>query len=96
MAKKYKFRLVTMFSVIIVLIVGLILYNLLNNLLKGSEKRLNNKISNLAANCYDINKPVTLNHQYTKNIACKNVPPPVNNLQRVNYYNSGGNPQTPM
>jgi hypothetical protein len=94
MAKKYKFKLITMFSVAVLLITGFIFYNLPNNLVKGS-KGLNNKMSGLAANCYDINKPVTLNERYTKNIACKNVPPPVNNLLRVNYYNSGETPEPP-
>ena len=69
---------------------------------ESESNGLNNKMSGLAANCYDINKPVTLNDQYTKNIACKNVPPPANNRMRVNYYNSGGvnsrlaYPHTPM
>ena len=47
MAKKYKFKIITMFSVAVLLIAGFIFYNLPNNLpnnlVKGS-KGLNNKM----------------------------------------------------
>jgi hypothetical protein len=99
MAKNKDFSLTTWLGILI-LLSCIIYYHLTKNESNGSKSDesesnesesngLNNKMSGLAANCYDINKPVTLNDQYTKNIACKNVPPPANNRMRVNYYNSG-------
>jgi len=100
MKKNYRFSSIILLGALLLLIVGLIFkMNLLQNISKSStsNKELNNNMSNLAATCYDINKPVTLNDQFKKNIACKTIPAPIiNGGRRVNYYNSGGDPHTPL